>query len=305
MKGDALAASRQADVFAVIGCDGTIGRSLKCALEQGGKTVYGTSRRGENFAKNVLKFDLGEESSWHSFPFVDVAFFCAAVTGFAECRADPTLARKINVEAPGRLAEMLVSRGSRVVLLSTSAVFDWSRPNVPEDFPPCPTSVYGTLKAEAETHFRQLGASASIVRLAKILHPEIALFRAWLDALTAGREVFAFSDLYMAPVSLEQTVQALIRVGSTGTGTYQLSATRDISYFQVARHLALRLERDVALVKEAKAIASGIPAHEITRFSSLQSSRIEKLTGRAPPDPFAAVDETFFLQIASQRSACR
>jgi len=286
--------SGNTDTFAVIGSDGMIGRALKRALDQQGERVYGTSRRGEDLTQHVVALDLIDESSWGALPSVDVAFFCAAVTSFAECRADPDRARAINVEGPSRLAESLVSRGSRVVLLSTSAVFDWTRPTVPEDCAPCPTSLYGTLKAEAELRFLQLGDRASIVRFGKVLHPELSLFKNWLKALSAGESVVAFSDLYMAPVSVEQAVQALISVGLAGAGIFQLSGASDISYFEAARHLALRLGRDAALVKEGKAVDFGVPKAEITRYSSLESRRIEELTGRLAPDPFSAIEETFF-----------
>lgn len=289
-----MALGAEPETFAVIGSDGTIGGALKRALEQRRKHVWGTSRRAEAAERNVFSLDLGDERTWHGLAPADVVFFCAAVTSFAECRADPRRARLINVEGPAKLAELLFSRGSRVVLLSTSAVFDWSRPLVPEDCPPCPTSLYGVLKAEAEERFGQFGPGASIVRLGKILHAELRLLQNWREALGAGREIAAFSDLCMAPVSLDQAVLALIAVGEAGTGIYQLSATHDISYFEAARHLALRMERDPGLVKEASAATAGIPVGEITRFSSLRSSRIQQLTGQAAPDPFSAIDDTFF-----------
>lgn len=277
----------------IVGADGAIGRALLEAAAARGYEVVGTTRRRER--RHLLHLDLQDRSLHDAeLPAADIAFFCAAVAGFAECRNDPARARQINVFAPRILADRLVRRGSRVVALSSSSVFDWSSPRVPPEKPPCPVSVYGQLKAETESVFLQFGSSATVVRFAKVLTPDSSLFTGWLADLKENRTITAFSDLRMAPVALDDAVALLLAlVNEETSGIYQYSANKDISYLEAARHMAATLGVMSALVVEARASENGVPPEEITSFSSLDSGRAETLLGSRAPDPFVVLDRLY------------
>jgi dTDP-4-dehydrorhamnose reductase len=279
----------------VIGIDSTIGRSLATALRQRQISVYGTTRRAPAIAAGLATLDLADPASLDvALPDADVAFFCAAMTRFDDCRRNPELARMVNSTVPVALACRLVAAGVRVILLSTSAVFDWRLAQSLESRPPCPLTVYGCTKAEAEAGFLSLGHAAAVVRFAKVLSSESTLFNSWIDALRERRQIRAFTDARMAPVPLTDAVAALVVVAEAGKGgIYQLSSTHDINYFEAARYLARRLGRETQLVSKASARKNGISPEEITTFSSLECSRLAQLTGRPPPDPFAAINQTF------------
>lgn len=288
----------------VVGADGGIGRALISALRCRGDTTWGTSRRSAAAENGLLALDLAEQpASAVQLPDADVAFFCAAITSFAECRRDPELARAVNVTGPSALARRLAAAGMHVVLLSTSAVFDWRVPLVAASRPTCAASVYGKLKAQAEAEFLGLGTAASVLRFAKVLTPDLKLFTGWIEALDHAQSVRAFSDLRMAPIALTDAVAALLAVADDRRGgIYQLSSATDISYLEAARYLAQGLGCNPGLVVEGLASEVGIPQEEITYFSSLDSSRLVELTGRAPPDPFAAIDTVFAPAIAARRA---
>jgi dTDP-4-dehydrorhamnose reductase len=282
----------------IVGADGLIGRALFEAAAARGFGVTGTTRRRDR--PHLLHCNL-EDPALHdlALPAADTAFFCAALPGFAECRNDTVRARQINVTAPRLLAEKLVAQGTHVVTLSSSSVFDWSQPHVAADKPPCPASVYGKLKAENEAAFLAFGEAATVVRFAKVLTPESRLFAGWIDALRNRRTIAAFSDLRMAPVALDDAVRLLLALAAGETsGIYQYSASRDISYLDAARHLAAALGAPPSLVEEACAAESGIPPEEITTFSSMDSSRAERLLGTPAPDPFATLDRLYDLPAA-------
>src|SRR5262245_35587692 len=113
----------------ILGADSTIGGALACAFSARGDFVCSTTRRTEPVKKNTVKLDLASfDSDAVSLPRADIAFFCAAITSFAACRANETLARRINVTGPAQLARRLVAADTKVVLLSSSAVFDWRTP---------------------------------------------------------------------------------------------------------------------------------------------------------------------------------
>ena len=285
----------------IVGGDSTIGHALAAALRARGDTIWTTTRR-PNPSDGMIRLDLSDRNLLgQPLPKADLVCFCAAITRFADCRQNPDLARTVNVTAPVALAGQLVRQGTRALLLSTSAVFDWQTPNVPASKTPCPTSLYGKLKAEAEAGFRSFGSQASIVRFAKILHSDLALFTSWIKALEERRPIEAFTDLSMAPISLDDAVRSLTAViDDKAGGIYQLSGACDISYFDAAVHLADRSGSDRALVQPASAAEAGIPSEEITVFSSLDSSRLAQLSCPAP-NPFAVLDAVFGSQI--RRSA--
>lgn len=279
----------------VVGADGPIGRALVQALQHRDGFVYGTTRRPSNLSANNLYLDLSDQHVADGpLPSVDIAFFCAAISSFSECRRDPTLAHRVNVDSPAALARRLVTSGARVVLLSTNAVFDGKMPIVPASSRTCPVSVYGRVKAEAEAKFLTLGSAAAILRLSKVLTPELKLLIGWIDALSRGQQIVAFTDLRIAPVSLADAVTALLAIpDDPGGGIYQFSSTRDISYAEVARHLAHRIGVSSDHVMERRAVDAGIPVEEIRCFSSLDSSRLARIMRRAAPDPFAVLDAVY------------
>jgi len=128
----------------IIGGDGAIGRALKDRLQSRQDTVFFTTRRSVPAHGNAVHLDLASsDAATTRLPQVDVAYFCAAITGFAACRNNKELAERVNFSAPSTLARRLAGAGSRVVFLSSNAVFDWSEPHVPASREPSPRTEYG------------------------------------------------------------------------------------------------------------------------------------------------------------------
>jgi dTDP-4-dehydrorhamnose reductase len=278
----------------VVGADGLVGHGLAEGLAAAGTRVYRTTRRRAERPDTIL-LDLADPACERVvLPDTGTAFICAAVNGFANCRADPALAHRVNVEATGKLARRLVERGCRVVSLSSSAVFDFRQTHQPANAPVCPTTVYGETKAASEKTILALGARASIVRLTKVLTPDAARFAGWIEALRHGHSIAAFADLRFCPISLDFVVNALIRIMSDrGDGIYQLSGAEDLSYAEAMRHLAQRMGIDEARVIADRAAAHSIPPEEIATFTSLDMSRYTALSGEQPPEPFDVLDRVF------------
>lgn len=236
-------------------------------------------------------------ADWPELPPAEVAFLCAARTSIAACRADPAGARRVNFAGPVALGRHLRARGARVVLLSSSAVFDGARPQRPADEPTCPTMDYGRDKADAERELLTVGIT--VLRLSKVLFPGFPLFAGWIEALRAGREIAAFADHTLAPVALDDTVAVLAELAALpanrASGVFQYTGTRDISYLEAARHIARQLGAAAELVRPASAAERGIPAAERPRHTSLDGSRLVAELGIAPPDPEDVLDRVFAL----------
>lgn len=280
----------------IVGVDGTIGAALAAACGARGDEVIGTTRRPCSTGPGTrINLDLAvSDAQWPALPPVDTAVICAAMPRFADCRAQPDMARRINVEAPYLLGQRLVARGTRVILLSTGAVFDGSAPRMPADHPRRPASVYGALKAAAEDAILALGGAASVLRLTKVLTPDMPLINGWIETLRGGGRVEAFDDLFFCPLPLDDVVNAVLAVMDDGSGgIYQVSGAADIAYADAARHLATRLGADQGRVTVTCAADRGIPVADAPRHTSLDTCRLTALTGWVPPSPFAVIDQTF------------
>lgn len=92
----------------------------------------------------------------------------AAYTAVDKAESERDLARRVNGEAPGHLAEAAKACGARLIHLSTDFVFDGnqSRPYTP-DATVKPLGAYGETKLEGERRVQQtLGGEALILRTA-------------------------------------------------------------------------------------------------------------------------------------------
>lgn len=99
----------------------------------------------------------------------DAVIHCAAETDVDLCETKPEWAQKINAEAAGRLAEASRKLGARFVMISTSGLFDGSKPGpFTEKDAPNPPTAYGKSKLAGE-------------RRVLAVHPEALVLRAgWL-----------------------------------------------------------------------------------------------------------------------------
>lgn len=282
----------------VVGADGTIGRALAQALAARGDSVWTTTRRkGRAPGPSQIAADLAvDDLGAIPLPDVDVAVICAAMAHFADCREQPDLAYRINVSQPHALAQRLAAAGSRVVLLSTSAVFDCNSPRMRAEREYAPTSAYGTLKADAERRALAVGRATSVLRLTKVVARDMPLLRGWMERLRASQAVEAFGDLTIAPIATDHVVAALLSVLQDGAGgIYQVSGADDVSYADIARHLCRRLGADKELVHEISAVARGIPVSEVTRFTSLDTQRLADLSAFRAPRAMDVLDQVFGL----------
>lgn len=103
---------------------------------------------------------------------VDYIVNCAAYTAVDAAESNVELCTKLNVEAPTLLAQTAHKHGAKLVHVSTDYVFDGTncRP-YREDDPVCPTSVYGSTKADGEKLIIDVAPESIIIRTAWLYSP--------------------------------------------------------------------------------------------------------------------------------------
>jgi dTDP-4-dehydrorhamnose reductase len=155
----------------VTGASGLLGSNLVvCAARQQRKVTAVSHRHGINLrGVDGYQLDLANAEAAlapmkHMQPGSIV--HCAAATDVDWCEDHPQETVKINVEAPGWLAEFAFQRNVPFVYISTDAVFDGTGRCYAEVDEPNPTNVYARSKLQGEREVLRRNRDAIVARVA-------------------------------------------------------------------------------------------------------------------------------------------
>ena len=281
----------------VVGANGGIGSALYSKLKSANVRVWGTSQRllsnqdADIFYLNLLDSPIDWRFPIESF---DVVYLCAGICRMALCEEDSVGTSKVNIDGMTALARHLSDAGAFIVFLSTNQVFSGSEPHVHEQAAYQPLNEYGRQKVIVEEFIKQHCPRSAIVRLTKVVEPNLPMIKNWIDRLQGHQPIEAFSDMVLAPVSLRQVVEVLVQVGhQMQAGCFQVSGMEDVSYLDVAHYLAAQLKRPPSLVQAVSALDKGIKKTFLPRFTTLSCSSTIALCGQKPPHFSEVVQECF------------
>jgi dTDP-4-dehydrorhamnose reductase len=285
------------DVSLIVGADGFIGRALADYLVCAGENVLETTRRGNMCSEKRVFLDLTQDVSGWSPPCpVSMAYLCAGISSLEVCRRTPEQSAMVNVHNTIALARTLIRTGVFVTFLSTDLVFSGSDPFRDADAPVCPLTEYGRQKAETERQLLALGHLVAVVRFTKVLGPNMPLFKQWIQSLQQNEVIHPFVDLVLAPIPLSFAIQVLHRVAvQRSPGIFQVSGDQDVTYAQLAHHIAQRLGVSPDLVQPVKAEEMGIQLEAIRLYSTLDMTRLRTEFAMQPPNVWSTIDSTFDL----------
>ncbi|MDA1059991.1 MAG: sugar nucleotide-binding protein [Proteobacteria bacterium] len=253
----------------VVGADGALGRAACAHFSALGATVIGTTRR-RNSDHHFL--DLTVPASWEILPEVDAVVICAGVTSIVDCAQDPARAMQVNVRGTVGLAWQMAAQGAFVLYLSSNQVFDGSIARRGRDSAPCPVSEYGRNKALAEAGMRHLidRNTGAVLRLTKVMTPGTAIIQSWRRDLKAGRRIGPFSNLPLAPISVDFALETIETILSDRqSGVFHASSHEDSSYLSLAHVVAEHDGADPGLIRPIEAVPGSIGFDSMPRFSSL------------------------------------
>ena len=174
----------------------------------------------------------------------DVVINTAAYTAVDEAEREPEAARRLNAEAPARIAQATRRAGSLLVHLSTDYVFGAAGPGpFAEDAAVAPANVYGRSKAEGEAAVLATDPNAVVVRTAWLLSPQSGFVRAILRQGAAGRPFRVVEDQQGNPTRASDLAAAIIAVaqgrtlGRGAPGLLHAAGCETATWFQLARAL--------------------------------------------------------------------
>lgn len=269
----------------IVGGGGLIGSALARTLPEKGFDVRTTNR----LESDGLRLELTEPGSWPDFHGFDAAVIVAALARLGDCDRNPERSRQINAVAPRLLAELFAKRGTRVLHLSTDKVFDGSRALRGRSEPTNPKTVYGRHKAEAESAV--LARGGAVLRLSKVLSPDLPLLQNWGHDLTAGRPIQPFSDMRLAPITVGFVVDLIARlIEDRAAGIFQVTGAEDRPYAALAAILAEALGAAPELVQPVPTPPT-LAAIPHVAHSTLEMSRETERYGFGNPTFEAVVGE--------------
>jgi dTDP-4-dehydrorhamnose reductase len=168
----------------------------------------------------------------------EIIFNCA-VLQVDESEQNPAMARAINADAPGYLAEAASEVGAEIVHFSTQYAFEGEpigrAPYTVED-KPRPVNVYGRTKVAGEDAVREACARSYIIRTSWVFGSGKASFlcNAHND-LRAGKKVRAIDDIWSSTTYVEDLIDRVQLIVAKGRyGTYHVVNAGVCSYYEFA-----------------------------------------------------------------------
>ncbi len=286
----------------ITGASGLLGISL--ALEAMREhEVTGVDRGKLKSAPfRVIKADLlhrnAVESIFEQF-HPDWLVNCAALANLEACEENPDLARILNAEIPGELADACARRDVRFVHISTDAVFDGEKPDpYAEEDQTHPLGVYAQTKLDGERTVQGMNAKAMIARVnfyGWSLSGKRSLGEFFVNNLSAGRRVSGFTDVTFCPTFVNHTVRILLAMLEKDMcGLYHVVGRQAMSKYQFGVEVARRFGLLENLIDPKSVLSSGLTARRSHRLR-LSTHKLSTALGDEIPQFSTGLDE-FYTQ---------
>lgn len=244
-------------------------------LDASQERLQGAARQdSETVAWDISDREQGEELIDRYKP--DAIVNLAAITNVDGCEDSAELARKINGEAPGIVAELCEKHHIKLLHMSTDYVFG-GESNSPckEEDPPSPRSVYGATKLLGETNVLTHNPSSLIVRIQWLYGDGGENFITKIKRIAENTGIVeVVNDQRGTPTyakDLAHPLKALLE--GRYSGIYHMTNAGSCTWFEFAREIFLRLGMDVQVrpITSAKLNRKAKrPAHSVFDCSKLQ-----------------------------------
>jgi len=213
----------------------------------------------------------------------DWVVHCAALADIDACEQQPELARKLNTELPGQLAQETARRGMHFVHISTDAVYNGTKAPYKETDAPNPLSVYAKTKRMAELAVKAAHPQWLILR------PNLfgwspngahSLAEFFYNNLSSGQAVNGFTDRLFTPLHVGFLSEIILELLAKGAhGIFNAGSSDSLSKYDFGVMIARQFGFDEQLVRPAHT-ESAAPRSVDLR---LNVSRLSQALGRRLP----------------------
>jgi len=242
--------------------------------------------------KNFLSFDfeVNDIQSLVSWAKADTIIHCAALTDLRACENNPELATRINATSVEQLLSS--SRQSRLVFISSDAVFSGDKYMPDETYPPAPRSEYGKSKVLGEQYIAGAVARSSACHVAVRTTPvgrnpsgKRLSFVDWLiDSVKNETSITLYQDVCFSPISVSRLKNSLeVVLDSDARGIWHIAAREPVTKYQFGMTLIEELGLPRKFVSQGK-IEGEVGSHMRSINQSLNCSKFERVFGEKLPD---------------------
>ena len=232
----------------LIGGNSSLAKSFKSYLKKNSINIkYLESNRNLN---SEIFLDLNNKSSFNNIPDnINIAIIFAGITSIDFCENHKNIAEKINLENTKILVEKLNNKNIKCLILSSSSVFGNSTQNNGEHDKKEPNTFYGSLKSQLEEEIKENKLNC-IIRLTKVILPEMLLIRSWINDLKMNKSINAYSNLFISPISnisLNEMICDWVKFGYSGI--YHLTSNNQLSYYDLIKYISKKLNLNHSKIK--------------------------------------------------------
>jgi len=213
-----------------------------------------------------------------------IVIHCAAITLVGDAEKNPTLARRVNVEATKFLAELAAEIS--FVFFSTDIVFDGRKGAYSETDTPNPLHLYGETKLAAEEIILK-NPRHLVVRTSINSGTSPSGNRAFNEHLrrslqNAGQGMKLFTDEFRCPIPAVETARAVWELTEKKcSGIYHVAGAEKLSRFQIGELLVKRWPELTAKIKSGS--AKDFPGPPRALDTSMDISKVQKVLSRPLP----------------------
>ncbi|WP_328907565.1 sugar nucleotide-binding protein [Streptomyces sp. NBC_00234] len=188
----------------------------------------------------------------------------------------------VTAEGPVRLARVAAEYGSRLVHVSSDAVFSGARVHYDETCLPDPVTPYGAAKAAAETGVLVVHPQATVARTSLIIGHGRSVHEHAVHRLAAGtRDGALFTDDIRCPVHVADLAAALLELASSdAAGIHHLAGSDAVSRHELGVLIARRDGLDASRLPTGLRAGSTIPGALDVRLDSRATQRTLRTTLR-------------------------
>ncbi|MFD7071683.1 SDR family oxidoreductase [Streptomyces sp. NPDC059913] len=176
----------------------------------------------------------------------------------------------VTAEGPVRLAMAAARHGSRLVHVSSDAVFSGARVHYDVSRLPDPLTPYGAAKAAAETGIRLVNPGAVVARTSLIIGDQRSDHVRAVHELAAGtRTGVLFTDDIRCPVHVADLAAALLELASSDrSGVHHLAGADPVSRHELGMLIARRDGLDASRLPAGLRADSALPGALDVRLDS-------------------------------------
>ncbi|MEU0397259.1 sugar nucleotide-binding protein [Streptomyces sp. NPDC006208] len=176
----------------------------------------------------------------------------------------------VTAQGPVRLAKAAAKHGSRLVHVSSDAVFSGARIHYDETCLPDPLTPYGAAKAAAETGVLAVHLQAVVARTSLIVGNGRSVHeRAVHELATGSRDGVLFTDDIRCPVHVADLAAALLELASSDAfGIHHLAGPDALSRHELGVLIARRDGLDASRLPQGTRAHSTLPGALDVRLDS-------------------------------------